>query len=78
MPRKAFIADVAAAASKSPAGVTNVSRGAEDGEVNFQYIIEGESAIGIRLIATGTYQRRAVIIYFSCKTSICAQILASP
>jgi hypothetical protein len=53
MPRKAFIADVTAAAATSVTGVSGVVRGEEDGELDFSYALSPAESINVHLIAAG-------------------------
>lgn len=53
MPRKAFLADLASAAARGFQGVTRISRGDEDGEIDLRFELSQSSAVGIRIIATG-------------------------
>jgi len=53
MTRKAFIADVAAATERNIPGVVNVSRGDDDGEVNFDYAPVSGDRLEITVLVTG-------------------------
>lgn len=53
MTRKAFIADVAAAAAENISDVVSVLRGDDDGDVNFCYLPPSGDPIEIGLLATG-------------------------
>lgn len=53
MPRKAFMAHLAAARQSSIPGISNIARGAEDGEIEFTYTPDsGSEAIMISVMAT--------------------------
>ncbi|RDW64904.1 hypothetical protein BP6252_10555 [Coleophoma cylindrospora] len=53
MPRKAFVADVAAAAESDIPGIVSISRGADDGDVNFDFVPNSGERIELALLATG-------------------------
>ena len=53
MPRKAFLADVAMAASKLISQVIDVKRGDDDGDIDFQFVPSSGDPIHIGLLAIG-------------------------
>jgi hypothetical protein len=53
MTRKAFIADVASAAAGSISGVSQVVRGAEDGELDFCFTSACGQLINVHILALG-------------------------
>jgi hypothetical protein len=53
MTRKAFIADVASAAAGSISGVSQVVRGAEDGELDFCFTSAYGQLINVHILALG-------------------------
>jgi hypothetical protein len=56
MPRKAFMEDIASASQKNIAGISDVVRGEEDGDVEFLYTPNGHvEPIKMRMVATGTF-----------------------
>ena len=55
MPRKAFVADIAAAAEKSIVGVSVVVKGDDDGDVNFCFMPTSGVPIEIGLLAMGMF-----------------------
>lgn len=57
MPRKAFLADVTAAANKLSPNIIDVKRGDDDGDIDFIYISPACPPVSIGLIALGMYTR---------------------
>jgi hypothetical protein len=53
MSRRAFIADVASAAAASISGVSDVVRGAEDGELDFCFTSASDQRINVHILALG-------------------------
>lgn len=53
MTRKAFIADVASAAAGNVQGVSQVVRGAEDGELDFCFTSASGQLINVHILALG-------------------------
>lgn len=55
MPRKQFLADVAAASEKGIPNVIKIRRGDDDGDVNFLFLHDATEPIEIGLLALGTF-----------------------
>jgi hypothetical protein len=53
MARKAYVADVLAAAANPPPHISNVVRGGEDGELDFCYTPSTSQPINIHTLASG-------------------------
>ena len=53
MPRKAFLADVAAAAEKNIPNIIDVKRGDDDGDVNFVFVPANGAPIAVGMLALG-------------------------
>lgn len=61
MPRKAFMADLAAASQVTIQGVSNIARGAEDGEIEFTFTpASGAAPIVVTIISGGTFKSIAL------------------
>jgi ubiquitin-conjugating enzyme E2 Q len=69
MARKAFLADVVAASEKNIPNVISISRGDDDGDINFCYIHETAEPVEIGLLAMGTFsclRRSTSPAFLSC------------
>jgi len=71
MTRKAFIADVASAAAGSISGVSQIVRGAEDGELDFCFTPPSGQLINVHILALGMQILCYRPVLYIEKNSIC-------
>ena len=71
MTRKAFNADVASAVAGSVPGVSQVGRGAEDGELDFCFTSASSQLINVHILARGMATLRYSCLSVSMIVPIC-------
>jgi hypothetical protein len=79
MARKAFLADIVAASEKNIPNIVSISRGDDDGDINFCYIHETAEPVDIGLLAMGTFSclRRSTCTTFLSCFSVVSQLFLS-
>lgn len=69
MTRKAFNADVEAASKKSIPGIVSVSKGDDDGHVNFEFAPAAVASIKIGLLALGKTYLFSISFHISLRNA---------